>query len=72
MDYGFIECDTRTQKFTILNQKNQVVNDSENNWRHEDFVSYDSFFTGDEYKKLKILLEKMSDKFIEITPENIA
>ena len=30
------------------------------------------FFTGDEYNKMKIFLEEMSDQTIEITPLNVA
>ena len=33
-------------------------------------VSY--FFTGEEYNRLKIFLEQMSDQTIEITPFNVA
>ena len=39
----------------------------------EDYVAYESyFFTGDEYYKLKVFLEEMSDQTIEITSYNIA
>ena len=39
----------------------------------EDYVAYESyFFTGEEYNKLKVFLEEMSDQTIEITPYNIA
>ena len=42
-------------------------------WGPEQLVAYESyFFTGDEYNKLKIFLEEMSDQTIEITPLNIA
>ena len=36
------------------------------------FVMNHIFFTGDDYNRLKIFLEEMSDQTIEITPENIA
>ena len=31
-----------------------------------------TFFSGDEYNKLKVFLEEMSDQTIEITPYNVA
>ena len=39
----------------------------------EDYVAYENyFFSGEEYNKLKVFLEEMSDQTIEITPYNVA
>ena len=44
-----------------------------NKWSPEYYVAYESyFFSGEEYNKLKVFLEEMSDQTIEITPYNIA
>ena len=75
LEYGIIELDTRSQKFKILNDKYNLIYDSSkrSKWGTEQLVAYESyFFTGDEYNKLKIFLEEMSDQTIEITPLNIA
>ena len=75
LEYGRIELDTRSQKFKILNDKYNLIYDSSkrSKWGLEQLVAYESyFFTGDEYNKLKIFLEEMSDQTIEITPLNIA
>ena len=75
LEYGIIELDTRSQKFKILNDKYNLIYDSSkrSKWGPEQLVAYESyFFTGDEYNKLKIFLEEMSDQTIEITPLNIA
>ena len=74
LEFGVIEFDTRSQKYKILNQKYQVVYDTtKHKWSPEDYVKYESyFFTGEEYKKLKIFLEDMSDQTIEIAPFNVA
>ena len=75
MDYGIIDYYPRTQNFSILIHKYQVVYDSKkrNKRSPEDNVRYESyFFTGEEYLKLKAFLEEMSDQIVEITPENVA
>ena len=74
LEFGVIEFDTRSQKYKILNQKYQVVYDTtKHKWSPEDYVKYESyFFTGEEYNKLKIFLEDMSDQTIEITPFIVA
>ena len=74
LEFGVIEFDTRSQKYKILNHKYQVVYDTtKHKWGPEDYVKYEKyFFTGEEYNKLKIFLEDMSDQTIEITPFNVA
>ena len=74
LEFGIIEYDTRSRKYKILNDKYKVIYDTtKNKWSPEDYVCYESyFFTGDDYNRLKIFLEEMSDQTIEITPENIA
>ena len=75
LEFGIIEFDTRSQKYKVLNNKYKLIYDSSkrSEWSPEDYVAYESyFFTGDEYNKLKIFLEAMSDQTIEITPQNIA
>ena len=74
LEFGVIEFDTRSQKYKILNHKYQLVYDTtKHKWGPEDYVKYESyFFTGEEYNKLKIFLEDMSDQTIEITPFNVA
>ena len=74
LEFGVIEFDTRSQKYKILNQKYQVVYDTtKHKWSPEDYVKYESYcFTGEEYNKLKIFLEDMSDQTIEITPFKVA
>ena len=74
LEFSVIEFDTRSQKYKILNQKYQVVYDTtKHKWSPEDYVKYEScFFTGEEYNKLKVFLEDMSDQTIEITPFNVA
>ena len=75
LDLGIIEFDTRSQKYKILNNKCNIVSDSskQNKWDPEDYVAYESyFFSGEEYNKLKVFLEEMSDQTIEITSYNIA
>ena len=75
LEYGIIEFDTRSQKYKILNDKYNLIYDSSkrSKWGPEQLVAYESyFFTGDEYNRLKIFLEEMSDQTIEITPLNIA
>ena len=75
LEYGIIELDTRSQKYKILNDKYKLIYDSSkrSKWGPEQLVAYESyFFTGDEYNKMKIFLEEMSDQTIEITPLNIA
>ena len=74
LEFGVIEFDTRSQKYKILNHKYQLVYDTtKHKWSPEDYVNYESyFFTGEEYNKLKIFLEDMSDQTIEITPFNVA
>ena len=69
IDFGIIEYDTRSQKYKILNQKYQVVFDTTKyTWNPGDYVCYESyFFTGDDYNRLKIFLEEMSDQKIEMT-----
>ena len=74
LEFGIIEFDTRSQKYKVLNNKYNIIYDSskQNKWGPEDYVAYESyFFTGDEYNKLKVFLEEMSDQTIEITPYNI-
>ena len=74
-EYGIIEFDTRSQKYKVLNNKYKLIYDSSkrSKWGPEQLVAYESyFFTGDEYNRLKIFLEEMSDQTIEITPLNIA
>ena len=74
LEYGIIELDTRSQKYKVLNHKYNLIYDSSkrSKWSPEQLVSYESyFFTGDEYNRLKIFLEEMSDQKIEITPLNI-
>ena len=75
LEYGIIEFDTRSQKYKVLNNKYNLIYDSSkrSKWGPEQLVAYESYiFTGDEYNKLKIFLEEMSDQTIEITPLNIA
>ena len=74
LEFGIIEFDTRSQKYKILNQKNQVVYvTTKYKWSPEDYVKYESYiFTGEEYNRLKIFLEEMSDRRTEITPFNVA
>ena len=74
LDFGIIEFDTGPQKYKILNEKYQVVYDTtEHKWSPENYVKYESYiFTGEEYIRLKIILEEMSDQTIEITPFNVA
>ena len=74
LEFGVIEFDTRSQKYKILNQMYQLIYDTtKHKWSPEDYVKYESyFFTGEEYNKLKIFLEDMSDQTIEITPFNVA
>ena len=75
MEFGIIECDTRSQKYKVLNNKYNIIFDSskQNKWGPECYVAYERFFfTGEEYNKLKVFLEEMSDQTIEITPFNVA
>ena len=75
LEFGNIEFDTRSQKYKILNNKYNIMYDSSkrNQWSPEDYVAYESyFFSGEEYNKLKVFLEEMSDQTIEIPPYNIA
>ena len=75
LEYGINELDTRSQKYKVLNNKYKLIYDSSkrSKWGTEQLVAYESyFFTGDEYNRLKIFLEEMSDQTIEITPLNIA
>ena len=75
LEFGNFEFDTGSQKYKVLNNKYLIIYDSSkrNKWGPEDYVAYESFvFTGDEYNKLKVILEEMSDQTIEITPYNIA
>ena len=75
LEYDIIEFDTRSQKYKVLNNKYNLTYDSSkrSKWGPEQLVAYESyFFTGDEYNRLKIFLEEMSDQTIEITPLNIA
>ena len=74
LELGVIEYDTRSQKYKILNHNYQVVYDTtKHKWSSEDYKKYKSYiFTGEEYNKLKVLLEEMSDQTIEITPFNVA
>ena len=75
LEYGIIEFDTRSQKYKVLNNKYKLIYDSSkrSKWGPEQLVAYESyFFTGDEYNRLKISLEEMTDQTIEITPLNIA
>ena len=75
LDYGIIEFDTRSQKYKVFNHGYNLIYDSSkrSKWGPEQLVAYESyFFTGDEYNRLKIFLEEMSDQTIEITPLNIA
>ena len=75
LEFGIIEFDTRSQKYKVLNNKYNIIYDSgkQNKWGLEDYVAYESyFFNGDQYNKLKVFLEEMSDQTIEITPHNIA
>ena len=71
LEFGIIEFDTRSQKYKVLNNKYIIIYDSskQNKWGPEDYVAYEIyFFTGDEYNKLKVFLEEMSDQTIEVTP----
>ena len=75
LEYGIIEFDTKSQKYNVLNHRYNLIYDSSkrSKWGPEDYVAYESyFFTGDEYNKLKVFLEKMSDQTIELTPLNVA
>ena len=75
LEYGIIELDTRSQKYKVLNNKYNLIYDSSkrSKWGPEQLVAYESyFFTGDEYNRLKIFSEELSDQTIEITPLNIA
>ena len=74
LEFGVIEFDTRSQKYKILNHNYQIVYDTtKHKWSPEDYVKYESyFFTCEEYNKLKVFLEEMSDQTIEITTFNVA
>ena len=75
LENGIIEFDTRSQKYKVLNNKYKLIYDSSkrSKWCPEQLVACESyFFTGDEYNRLKIFLEEMSNQTIEITPLNIA
>ena len=75
LEFGIIEFDTDSQKYKILNNKYNIIYDSSkrNKWSPEDYVAYESyFFSSEEYTKLKVFLEEMSDQTIERTPYNIA
>ena len=75
LEFGIFEFETRSQKYKVLNNKYNIIYDSsrQNKWGPEDYVAYESdFFTVEEYNKLKVILEKMSDRTIETTPYNIA
>ena len=75
LEYGIIELDTRSQKYKVLNNKYKMIYDSSkrSKWGPEQLIAYESyFFTGDEYNRLKIFLEEMSDQTIEITPLSVA
>ena len=75
LEYGIIEFDTRSQKYKVSNHRYNLIYDSSkrSKWGPEQLVAYESyFFTGDEYNRLKIFLEEMSDQTIEITLLNIA
>ena len=74
LEFGVIEFDTRSKKYKILNHNYQVIYDTtKHKWSPEDYVKYESyFFTGEEYNKLKVFSEEMSDQTIEITPFNVA
>ena len=75
LEFGIIESDTRSQRYKKLNNKYNLLYDSSKQikWSLEDYDANESyFFTGEEYNKLKVFLEEMSDQTIEITPFNIA
>ena len=74
LEFDIIEFDTRSQKYKALNHKYNLIYDSRRwKWGPEDYVSYERyFFTGDEYNRMKVFLEGMSDLTIEITPHSIA
>ena len=75
LEVGIIEFETRSQKYKILNHKYNLIYDSSkrNKWSPEDYVAYESyFFIREEYNKLKVFLEEMSDQTIEITQYNVA
>ena len=75
LELGIIDFDARSQKYKVLNHKYNLIYDSskQNKWSPEDYVAFESyFFTGDEYNKLKVFLEGMSDQTIEITSYNMA
>ena len=74
LEFGIFKFDTSSQKYKVLNHKYNLIYDSskQNKYDPEDYVAYESyFFTGEEYNKLKVFLEEMSDQTIE-TPYNIA
>ena len=59
----------------VKNNRYNLIYDSSkrSKWGPEDYVAYESYiFTGDEYNKLKVFLEEMSDQTIRITPLNVA
>ena len=75
LQFGIIYIDTGSQKYKILDRNYKLIyNSSERNkWSPEDYVAYESYlFTGEEYNRLKIFLEEMSDQTIEITHKNIS
>ena len=75
LEFGIIEFGARSQKYKVLNHKYKLIYDSSKRgkWGPEQLVAYESyFFTGDEYNRLKVSLEEMSDQTIEITPLNVA
>ena len=75
LEFGIIEFDKRSHKYNALNNKYNLIYDSskQNKWGPEDYVAYESFFfSGEEYNKLKVFFEEMSDQTIEVTPYNIA
>ena len=75
LELGIIEFYTRSQKYKVLNNDYNIIYDStkQSKWGPGDYVAYESyFFTVDEYIKLKVFLEEMSDQTIEITSYDIA
>ena len=74
LEFGIFEFDTRSQKYKILNKYNIIYDSSKRNkCSPEDYVAHESyFFSGEEYNKVKVFLEEMSDLTFEITPYNIA
>ena len=74
-EYGIIEINTLTKNYLIYNSNYNLVYNSKSNLEFDPSLltkneSY--FFTGNDYKQLKLFLEHHSGQEIEITSKNVA